>query len=1066
MANIVKLNKKFLAGGFEVGIEITPPPTDSEVAAAFANNTAFPYKQIDLGKISAKAEGSHDLKFGDGMGQVVFKGSASAFAGLGVYPDADKLLAALSVEDNIALGLNLENDENSLYLALRWGYDVKASAEGSIALGAPASITFGASGEKEALYAVIRQLDKGTGAVTAIEETVQSWMLPSQINQLDDLEPGTWLIAEVNGSIALSLGVQYGYNFNWVHEAKLLGLSGDIGLKLKADISAALNFSSQGNFAVVIERRKSSDQNLRFRIFRLRKKGWGFAFNAGASVQGDFNDFLPEFDEFVKAIFGVHGAQVLSSLKAVEKWTDPDVTLGELLSGAGVDYAEDIFEKVAGIDPADAIEVVKEKLGKLVDLLNKWNDLPHDVTTRIWKLVEKNEDLAKIRAIAREIVEANVDTIEKPIADLLSDVDFFTTPVGKWLEAAAANGIFNALNSTHEFEALQKVARQTLAVLDGSELEKVLEKLQKHIEDHLNLGQLFPGLDKLGDLFGIDNLKDLDQASFDDLDKWLKARLADFLNKEIAALNLQDINAIRKSIFLVIKRGRSFYDKTLKALNHKNDFNFAYTYQSTTTKTALLDFTLTGTDGISALKLALKGRYDELLTTQMPGVKLNVATLTHQIERHSHVEINLPWVKTATDHINTSLAKVDAVDNDGGRLFVYELSAKDIVEEKNKRLSSLSIGGFLEAPTNQVRIHSLDELTYSYTFRQVKKAMRRSDLQYQLKPTISTYLGEVFNATGAQGYDTWIGDLDKQVDALEPNGTDNFGKTLVGLNLSLPARAVSAWNNAPAEPGNQIKVPIYLNMSRRLQRKMRETLTLYHFQDLDHYETPDVAASLLVYSAIPPSTSIKYDGTTLTINRDEDYFWDFIDEDKLKAMVLSPLTQANLSPTLERTYNLLREAGRTGTAEFFKPNRVQRIQETVAFSSDHRQRLFSLLYVENEIIKAARRAGFEIAKFVKLDDSKPSEAVKALANFGSKLSAAFNEKVKSIYGGDALRMLGTALFIEAAAAIGGTSSVVPTAMLELIVLRQAAAFDISKYLAGEAPEKADVLVAQRIVNIP
>ena len=1065
MANIVKLNKKFLAGGVEARIEIIPPATDPEVVDAFANNTAFPYRQIDLGKISAKAEGSHDLKFGDGIGQVVFKGSASAFAGLGVYPDPDKLLAALSVEDNIAPGLNLENDENSLYIALRWGYDVKASAEGSIALGAPASITFGASGEREALYAVIRQLDKGTVAVTALGETVQSWMLPSQINQLDDLKPGTWLIAEVNGSIALSLGVQYGYNFNWVHEAKLLGLSGDIGLKLKADISAALNFSSQGNFAVVIERKKSSDQNLRFRIFRLRKKGWGFAFNAGASVQGDFNDFLPEFDEFVKAIFGVHGAQVLKSLQAVEKWTDPDVTLEELLSGAGVDYAEDIFEKVAGIDPADAFEVVKEKLGKLVDLLNKWNDLPHDVTTRIWKLVEKNEDLTKIRAIAREIVDANVDTIKKPIADLLSDVDFFTTPAGKWLEAAAANGIFNALNSTHEFAALQKVARQTLAVLNGSELEKVLEKLQKYVEDHLNLDQLFPGPGKLGDLFGIDNLKDLDQASFDKLDTWLKARLADFLNKELAALNLEDVNQIRKSIFLVIKRGRSFYDKTLKALNHKYDFNFAYTYQSATTKTALLDFTLTGADGISALKLALKGKYDELLTTQMPGVKLNVATLTHQIERHSHVEINLPWFKTATDHINTSLAKVDAVDNDGGRLLVYELSAKDIVEEKNKRLSSLSIGGFLKVPTNQVRIHSLEELTYSYTFRQVKKAMRRSDLQYQLKPSISAYLGDVFSAS-AQGYDTWIGDLDKQVDALEPNGTDNFGNTLVGLNLSLPASAVSAWRNAPAEPTNSDKVPIYLNMSRRLQRKMRETLTLYYFQDLARYGSADVAATLLVYSAIPPSTSIKYDGTTLTINRDKDYFWDFNDENKLKAMVLSPLTQANLSPILERTYNLLREAGRTDTAEFFKPNRVQRIQETVAFSSEHRRRLSSLLYVENEIITAGRRAGFEIAKFVKVDDSKPSEAVKALANFGSKLSAAFNEKIKSIYGGDALRMLGTALFIEAAAAIGGASSVVPTAMLELIVLRQQAAFDMSKYLAGEEPAKADVLVAQRIVNIP
>ena len=72
-----------------------------------------------------------------------------------------------------------------------------------------------------------------------MKKVATSWMLPKQVSKLDDLEPGTWLIAEVDGSIGASLGIKYGYDFNWVHEAKLMGLSGDIGLKLKLGVEAA-----------------------------------------------------------------------------------------------------------------------------------------------------------------------------------------------------------------------------------------------------------------------------------------------------------------------------------------------------------------------------------------------------------------------------------------------------------------------------------------------------------------------------------------------------------------------------------------------------------------------------------------------------------------------------------------------------------------------------------------------------------------------------------------------------------------------------------------------------------
>ena len=97
------------------------------------------------------------------------------------------------------------------------------------------------------------------------------------------------------------------------------------------------------------------------------------------------------------------------------------------------------------------------------------------------------------------------------------------------------------------------------------------------------------------------------------------------------------------------------------------------------------------------MNLALGGQYDRLLVEQMPGVTLNMATLSHQIERTTHVEINLPWSSSAVDHINSSLARVDAVDEDEGRVLVYELAGNDLVTERNKRQSRLAIGGFLRA---------------------------------------------------------------------------------------------------------------------------------------------------------------------------------------------------------------------------------------------------------------------------------------------------------------------------------------------------------------------------------
>ena len=72
-------------------------------------------------------------------------------------------------------------------------------------------------------------------------------------------------------------------------------------------------------------------------------------------------------------------------------------------------------------------------------------------------------------------------------------------------------------------------------MLDGSTLESVLEKLQDYVEKHLNLNQLFPGFAKLEDIIGAGSIQDLGQASFANLDKFLKARLATFLDKKLGS---------------------------------------------------------------------------------------------------------------------------------------------------------------------------------------------------------------------------------------------------------------------------------------------------------------------------------------------------------------------------------------------------------------------------------------------------------------------------------------------------------------------------------------------------
>lgn len=94
-------------------------------------------------------------------------------------------------------------------------------------------------------------------AFAAVQDLADSWILPTHVGPIEHLDPGTWLVAEVNGSVAANIGVQYGLDFNWVRDVEQLGLSGDIGLRLQLGLEASLGFSARGKYAVVLGRESS-----------------------------------------------------------------------------------------------------------------------------------------------------------------------------------------------------------------------------------------------------------------------------------------------------------------------------------------------------------------------------------------------------------------------------------------------------------------------------------------------------------------------------------------------------------------------------------------------------------------------------------------------------------------------------------------------------------------------------------------------------------------------------------------------------------------------------------------
>jgi hypothetical protein len=762
----------------------------------------------------------------------------------------------------------------------------------------------------------------------------------------------------------------------------------------------------------------------------------GLLWTYGLRGQADTSAVTPAtLDELLSAVLNVQQQQVLAD---VEKWLDPSQSLEQLLSAELAGRFEEFLKEVTGVDVAAKIN---EARAKLADVLQKWDSLDERVAATLWKEIGNNESVVAVRGLAQKVVDllGNDDAgLRQLLEGEIEKQGFFQSPAGQWLAAQAVGGLLNLIQDNQQLAQLRQVSQKTLDILSEQELVQLTSRLQQALAKRFGLDKVEAQLQQA--LAASDPQK---------LDAWLRDRLTTFLGKVPVVKDLDDV---RKTIAAWRSRASDFYEKAVKALQKQYAADLTFTYQKTTTRTALIDvdFDFASGDGSlpQLLREALDGKFNRLFVETVPGVVLRQATLTHQIQRSKQLDLTLPSTFAEMTSTTEGLATVTAIEDDG-RVLLYEGQGTNEVSfatAKTRRDSRLSVVAQLPVRVAALRQFQEGTLSFSYSFQQATRALQKERVANLLAPYAQLFLPE-----SAATFSTWLDELDAEVEAREPQGARVLGNTLLSLEVDVPPAVGKAWLKAP--PAGDAK---YQAMSLRIQRRFKELLALFYFgQDVSRYGDPD-AEFLLAWAAIPP------------FNAPGTLHWNHVDDGVVRTMVNQPRTDTNLQSFARRANALLVSVGRTDIAKKYSdPDDFSRIVRRNAFSvqGPARPQLHSLLLVESRLVNNAAKVGAKIQGVLKDAPSRPQEAVAALAEYTAKLTEVFNQDVWSLYGKGAIRPLGTVLFQEAAKAFDDSVQVDTSALLRLTMVRKAVApFPPADFPQNPPLPSEQVLVDETLVS--
>lgn len=1028
--------------------------TDANADLAIDKNQPFPAGDIQVGHISVTADtGDVSLKPAvlPANTSVTFDISASAQSGIGVYGKFSDAIAALSLTDPPSLSISDVTGER--YLLMVFGYSASVSASATQPIGVLGSATFGVDAKGDSTFGLLHRFDATRGAYDIMAESFASWRLPRHVALVGadlNIKPQTWLIVELDGSLSLKLAATLGWNMNFAKELTVLGVTHDLSAKIDAGLTASFGFEVSGKYTLVVAREDAS-KFIRLILSKQKSKGWNFGLDLSVGIQGADPKLPVNFNDFISAVFGTHGLQVLTDL---QQWTDPSTDLGQKIAGliggtVPTKLELDLVQKVTGIDPATVAADFNKAKQVVTNALNQWAALPDKLSSMLWTYLGNHTTAAAAADFKTFLTDLSTPaTGATALATALQNATFGDTPQGQFLESIADNGLLSLANS---LPAVSVTANKVLNILNGS----VIQNLQSYINQKLDLDQIRNAVS---------------DADFSNIEQWLQNRLANFLDR---TLNLADLKDIQTAIKTLDTKVASYYAKAVTAMTNKYSIDFAATYQSTTTDTALIDVRFDMSQPTAAALFAevvAQSNLDDLLTMNTVGVTLNQAKLTHDINRKSAVDLNMPLFDFSKTSVNDAMVTLQA-ENLGSGVLLYQVSGKDTLTIANRASSQLSILASLKIAKGRLPALSSDG-SIAYELRQVQAAMRPSDLEVCSTPFIHEYLKGLFGVGDASiaSIRTFYTDLDNALTKATRSQSNFLGDVALSMQLSLPASALGGWFQQRS--ASQLTAD-QMALSRALQAAWKNLLPTLYFQNINNYQFNESVAALLVWAAMPISTSMGPDIQNLKFNTDKDFFWDYPNTDLRQAVARHPRTVAALAAQLTIIHSQLVEAG-SSNAGFFDPSAMTAKFIELAIDSSGDVRLQSLLYTESEMIGlkpsllyhggGATKALADINGALSDAATAPTMAINLLADFVAQLTDTFNQKVSSVYDGMPDRVVGPMLLVEASAALG-SPGVPPAALMALYALKPGHAFNLGDFVSGTNPPKGDVALTQTLVSL-
>jgi hypothetical protein len=667
--------------------------------------------------------------------------------------------------------------------------------------------------------------------------------------------------------------------------------------------------------------------------------------------------------------------------------------LSGLLVSAGVPRVMQLLQDVTGVDPATAYAQAQAQITKFLKL---WNNLGQDIGNKILQFVNSDADLADIKSAAQLISSGNQSGLATLLQGKLTNVAFFQTGLGQYLETIASQGVVKLLDSPLGAD-VQKAASDTLGVLDGADVQSMLTNLQKTVISKLDLTWLYNAATKISN------------TSFSSLDALLQAKLAAFLDKAIPAVAVQDLQNVAKVVTTLYDNFSSFYKKAQTALNRSYAFSFSAAYQSATAKSAMLDLSLNFAPGVGdpatltgILRDAINGKLDQnnVLVNVIPGVTVNKGQLTHSIKRSSHAEVNMPFLSASWDDITSAAANMTTADATDGRIFVYSMQAQNSHIEQVKarflRTSTVSVAANISIdPKSPLQVFGGNALTYSYQFQQATNNMTMAAFNSQAGQYLDTFFGSTLT-TGKTTPAAWLGNITGKAN---PNGNAVLGNTLLSINVNVPTSVTAAWIQPAVSSANEASLGgAFLNA-------MRNLIPYYYLSDLSRLRSGvNDALALLFYQALDVTQIDSSLSTDEQMNQviAQVTGGDATDPKSLLGQVLA-FWSARL---VAAGYDAGFYASSTGNTL------IQLLRQAP-------ENLRSLILGTKNALQQVMAARKNILGFLAKNSTDPTEAITDLTTFGANLVDAFSH-LQDVYGNDdVLRALSTLAFTQTARVLSG-----------------------------------------------